>query len=152
MDGIYVFDRCMPDGDIDVINIEMGEVLKRSWPFRCNAPIEIQNELKANERSMGESIDPLDILHGADGELYDEDGNFLATINEFHAQISPSVADVQAAGNMIEWGITTGYQITLEFTELVVHDRMLIKIIQGLQTGRSMPELRFTAIARSHAN
>lgn len=144
LDGRYVFRRCMPDADTTIANVEPGELLMREFSFRVNAPVEIQDALDSGE------MDPRNILHGADGELYDGDGNFLATVNTWSATITPTVADYQAATNMIEWGVTTGYQITLTFTETVVQDTMLSTIVQGLQTGRSMQELNFTGVLRSH--
>lgn len=143
-DGRYVFRRCMPDGDVTVANVAPGELLEREFSFRVNAPIEMQEALDSGE------VDPRNILHGADGELYDGEGNFLATVNTWEASVSPTVADYQAATNMIEWGITTGYQVSLTFTETVVQDNMFSVILEGLQTGRSMQELNFTGVLRSH--
>jgi len=43
--GRYVFRSCVPDGAIDVANVAPGEVLNRSWSFRCNEPPELQELL-----------------------------------------------------------------------------------------------------------
>lgn len=142
-DGRYIFRRCMPTDDITIASIEPGEISYRDFSWRVNAPVEIQEALNNGE------IDPRSILHGADGKLYDGDGNFLATVNTWEATISATTADYQAAGEMLEWGVTTGYQITLTFTETVVHDNMLAQVLEGLQTGRSMPEFNFTGVLES---
>lgn len=138
-DGRYVFRRCMPTDEVTIVNVTPGEILERTFNFVVNAPVELQQRLKDNE------IDPRTILHGADGKLFDEDGRFLAEVNQFEATMSVTTAEYQGAGQMQKWGITTAYMVNLTFTETVVHDNMLFKILQGLQTGRSMPELIFTA-------
>lgn len=80
-DGRYVFERCMPDGDVTIASVAPGEILKREFSFRVNAPVKMQEQLN------GGQLDPRNILHGADGELYDGDGNFLAEVNEWEALI-----------------------------------------------------------------
>ncbi|MEK5068107.1 endoglucanase [Sporosarcina sp. FSL K6-1508] len=144
MDGRYTFRRCIPVDQIDIANVQPGELLQREWGFRVNMPPEMQEQLDSGE------FDPRNILHGVDGELYDEDGNFLAEVNTFHAQMSFNTADYQAAGEWVEWGITTGYSFTLTFTETVVRDLLLVKILDGFKKGARLPDLTFTAVLRSH--
>lgn len=142
-DGRYIFRNCIPDGSIDIVNVQPGEIMQREWSFRVNMPPELQEELDAGE------FDPRNILQGKDGELYDEDGNFLAEVNEFHAQMNFNTADYQAAGEQVVWGITTGYTFTLTFTETVVRDALLIKILNGFKRGQKMPQLNFTGVLRA---
>lgn len=141
-DGRYIFRNCVPDGSIDIINVQPGEVVQREWSFRVNMPPELQEELDAGE------FDPRNILTGVDGELYDEDGNFLAEVNTFQGQMDVSNTDYQAAGQYITWGITTGYTFTLTFTETVVRDAMLIKILQAFKRNQQPPQLNFTGVLR----
>ena len=36
-----VYRWCVPDGTIDLQNLNPGEIIKREWSFRCNAPPEM---------------------------------------------------------------------------------------------------------------
>jgi len=36
-----VYRWCMPDGELDLQNLKPGEIVKRSWTFRCNASPEM---------------------------------------------------------------------------------------------------------------
>lgn len=149
MDGRYIMRNCHPDGTTTIAAVEPGEILERELSFRVNAEIDIQSELES--RILNGQLDPRDILHGADGELYDEDGNLLATVPKWELTMDVQTRDYQGVGKMLVWGITTGYSLQLTLTETVVNDAMLIKIVNGVQTGRSMPQLNFTGVLRSHA-
>lgn len=149
MDGIYVMKNCHPDGTNTIAAVQPGEILEREISFRVNAPIELQKQLES--RILNGELDPRDILHGVDGELYDEDGNFLATVPSWELTMDVQTQDYQAAGKMIIWGVTTGYSLHLTLTETIVNDNLLVKIVNGLQTGRSMPKINFMGVLRSHA-
>lgn len=142
-DGRYIFRNCIPDESMDIVNVEPGEIMNREWSFRVNKVPEIQEALDAGE------FDPRNILQGKDGELYDEDGNFLAEVNTFHAQMDFNTEDYQAAGQNIVWGINTGYTFSLTFTETVVRDDMLTKILGAIKSGRKAPQLNFTGVLRA---
>lgn len=142
-DGRYIFRNCIPDGSVDIANVEPGELMQREWSFRVNMTPEIQEQLDAGD------FDPRNILQGRDGELYDEDGNFLAEVNTFHAQMEFNTEDYQAAGQNIVWGINTGYTFTLTFTETVVRDAMLVKILGAIKNNRRAPQLNFTGVLRA---
>lgn len=142
-DGRYIFRNCIPDGDIDIINVEPGEIVNREWSFRVNMPPEIQERLDAG------TFDPRNIMQGRDGELYDENGNFLAEVNTFRASISFNTTDYQPAGQGLVWGLNTGYTMTLTFTETVVKDDMLVKILAGIRNRRRVPQLNFTGVLRA---
>lgn len=73
------------------------------------------------------AIDPRRILTGKDGELYDEDGNFLAQVNTFQAQLNISNVDYRPAGEAISVAVFDSYTVTLTFTETVVKDVVLLK-------------------------
>lgn len=142
-DGRYIFRNCIPDESIDIVNVEPGEIMNREWSFRVNKVPEIQEALDAGE------FDPRNILQGKDGELYDENGIFLAEVNTFQAQMEFNTEDYQAAGNNIVWGVNTGYTFTLTFTETVVRDKMLKKILGSIKSGRKAPQLNFTGVLRA---
>lgn len=142
-DGRYVFRNCIPDGSLDIANIQPGELMQREMSFRVNKVPEIQKALDAG------TFDPRNILQGKDGELYDEDGNFLAQVNTFQAQMEFNTEDYQAAGQNVVWGVNTGYTFTLTFTETVVNDRLLQKILGAIKNGRKAPQLNFTGVLRA---
>lgn len=144
-DGRYIFRDCVPDGSIDVANVRTGEVITRAWSFRANQPPDPQELLDSG------TFDPRNILRGYDGELYDGDGNFLAEVNEWQAQVSFENSDYQAAGNKIKWGIPQGYSVTLTFTETVIKDaRILKQVLAGLQNKKPDAVLNFQGVLRGH--
>lgn len=145
MDGRYIFRNCVPDGSIDIANVAPGEVLNRSWSFRVNMPPDIQRQLDSG------AFDPRNILRGNDGELYDGDGNFLAEVNTWQAQINVTNSDYNPAGEKITWAIPQSYSMTLTFTETVVKDaRILMKVIGSLEKGAPDAVLNFQGVLRGH--
>lgn len=144
-DGRYIFRDCVPDGNIDIANVRTGEVITRAWSFRVNQPPELQSLLDSG------ALDPRNILRGYDGELYDGDGNFLAEVNEWQAQINFSNTDYQPAGQKITWAINQSYSVTLTFTETVIKDaRLLQKVIASLKAGAPDAVLNFMGVLRAH--
>ncbi len=144
-DGRYVFRDCVPDGSIDIANVSTGDVINRAWSFRVNMPPDLQEELDSG------NFDPRNILRGYDGELYDGDGNFLAEVNTWQAQINFTNSDYQAAGNKITWAIPQSYSVTLTFTETVIRDaRILKKVIAGLKNREPDAVLNFMGVLRGH--
>lgn len=144
-DGRYVFRNCVPDGDIDIANVSPGDLIQRSWSFRCNMPPDLQQELDSG------IFDPRNILRGSDGLLFDGDGNFLAEVNTWQAQINFNNTDYQPAGEKIQWAIPTSYSVTLTFTETVIRDaRILSKVLAGIRKGRPDAVLNFQGVLRGH--
>ncbi len=144
-DGRYIFRECVPDGSIDIANVTPGEVINRAWSFRVNDPPGLQDMLNSGK------FDPRNVLRGYDGELYDGDGNFLAEVNTWQAQINVTNSDYQAAGNKITWAIMQSYTVTLTFTETVIRDASLLqKVIAGLQNGAPDAVLNFMGVLRGH--
>ena len=144
-DGRYIFRECVPDGAIDIANVAPGDVLNRAWSFRVNEPPGLQDMLDTGK------FDPRNILRGYDGELYDGDGNFLAEVNTWQAQINVTNSDYQAAGNKISWAIMQSYTVTLTFTETVIRDASLLnKVIAGLKNGAPDAVLNFMGVLRGH--
>lgn len=144
-DGRYVFRNCVPDGDIDIVNVTQGEIVQRQWSFRVNNPPELQSLLDSG------TFDPRNILTGSDGLLYDGDGNLLAEVNEFQAQISFENIDYSPAGKKINWAIPDRYTVTLTFTETVIKDaRLLQKVVNGIRDGQPSAVLNFVGVLRGH--
>lgn len=144
-DGRYIFRECVPDGAIDIANVAPGDVLNRAWSFRVNEPPGLQDMLDTGK------FDPRNILRGYDGELYDGDGNFLAEVNTWQAQINVTNSDYQAAGNKLTWAVMQSYTVTLTFTETIIRDASLLqKVFAGLQNGAPDAVLNFMGVLRGH--
>jgi len=145
-DGRYIFRNCVPDGAIDIANVTSGDIINRSWSFRVNEPPELQELLNSG------TFDPRSILRGYNGELYDGDGNFLAEVNTWQAQVNYTNTDYQAAGNKIAWAVPQSYTVTLTFTETVIRDaRLLQKVVAGLRNNRPDAMLNFMGVLRTPA-
>ena len=144
-DGRYIFRECVPDGSIDIANVAPGDVINRAWSFRVNEPPGLQDMLDSG------NFDPRNILRGYDGELYDGNGNFLAEVNTWQAQINVTNSDYQAAGNKISWAVMQSYTVTLTFTETVIRDASLLnQVIAGLRNGAPDAVLNFMGVLRGH--
>lgn len=145
-DGRYVFRSCVPDGSIDIANVTSGDIINRSWSFRVNEPPDLQELLDSG------TFDPRNILRGYNGELYDGDGNFLAEVNQWQAQVNYTNTDYQPAGSKLTWAIPQSYTVTLTFTETVIRDaRLLQKVIAGLRNDAPDAVLNFMGVLRAHA-
>ncbi len=145
-DGRYVFRSCVPDGSIDIANVTSGDIINRSWSFRVNEPPELQELLDSG------TFDPRGILRGYNGELYDGNGNFLAEVNQWQAQINYTNTDYQPAGSKLTWAVPQSYTVTLTFTETVIRDaRLLQKVIAGLRDNVPDAVLNFMGVLRAPA-
>jgi len=143
-DGRYVFRSCVPDGSIDIANVTSGDIINRSWSFRVNEPPELQELLDSG------TFDPRGILRGYNGELYDGNGNFLAEVNQWQAQINYTNTDYQPAGSKLTWAVPQSYTVTLTFTETVIRDaRLLQKVITGLRNNAPDAVLNFMGVLRA---
>ncbi len=145
-DGRYIFRECVPDGAIDIANVAPGDVINRAWSFRVNEPPDLQELLDSG------TFDPRSILRGYNGELYDGDGNFLAEVNTWQAQINYTNTDYQPAGSKLTWAVPQSYTVTLTFTETVIRDaRLLQKVIAGLRNNAPDAVLNFMGVLRAPA-
>jgi hypothetical protein len=143
-DGRYVFRDCVPDGAIDIANVTSGDIINRSWSFRVNSPPELQELLDSG------TFDPRNILRGYNGELYDGDGNFLAEVNQWQAQVNYTNTDYQPAGSKLTWAVPQSYTVTLTFIETVIRDaRLLQKVITGLRNNAPDAVLNFMGVLRA---
>lgn len=142
-DGRYIFRNCVPDGAIDIANVASGDNITRAWSFRVNDPPELQELLDSG------TLDPRNILRGYNGELYDGDGNFLAEVNTWQAQLNHTNSDYQPAGSKLSWAIPQSYTVTLTFTETVIKDaRILQKIMTGIKNNEPDAILNFMGVLR----
>ena len=145
-DGRYIFRSCVPDGSIDIANVTSGDIINRSWSFRVNEPPDLQELLDSG------TFDPRSILRGYNGELYDGDGNFLAEVNQWQAQVNYTNTDYQPAGSKLTWAVPQSYTVTLTFTETVIRDaRLLQKVIAGLRDNAPDAVLNFMGVLRAPA-
>lgn len=143
-DARYIFRDCVPDGSIDVANIQVGEIVQRAWSFRVNSPPDIQQMLDYGV------LDFRNISRGYSGELYDGDGIFLAEVNTWQAQISVTNSDYQPAGQKHTWGIMQSYSMTLTFTETVIRDAILLKkLTDSLRSQAPDAVFNFTGVIRA---
>ena len=143
-DGRYIFRSCVPDGSIDIANVTSGDIINRSWSFRVNEPPDLQELLDSG------NFDPRSILRGYNGELYDGDGNFLAEVNQWQAQVNYTNTDYQPAGSKLTWAVPQSYTVTLTFTETVIRDaRLLQKVIDGLRNNAPDAVLNFMGVLRA---
>lgn len=146
MDGRYIFEGCVPDGDLSIATVTPGEILQREFSYRVNLPPRIQEALNSG------AMDPRNILTGVDGMLFDENNTPLLMVSEWSMSISFVNADYQAAGNWVIWGVPTGYSATLTFTEAVVNDDRVAEVLNGLRNPGQRPNLSFQGVLYSHNN
>ncbi|MDU5945462.1 MAG: endoglucanase, partial [Paenibacillus macerans] len=140
-DARYIFRDCVPDGSIDLANVQPGEIIQRAWSFRVNTPPELQQTL---DNGM---LDFRNILRGYSGELYDGDGNFLAEINTWQAQFNITNSDYQPAGQKHTWALMQSYTMTLTFTETVIRDAVLLqKLVDSLRSQAPDAVFNFTGV------
>jgi hypothetical protein len=85
------------------------------------------------------AFDTRNILTGKDGELYDDQGNFLAMVNTFTAQLSINNTGYTPAAEALEVAVFTGYTVTLTFTETVVEDAVLLqKLLDAIKSKKQL--------------
>jgi len=81
-----------------------------------------------NDQSI---IDVRQLITGKDGQLFVTTragiNIFLAEVDTFQAQISPSNVDYQPVGSALIYAVNTGYSVTLTLTEAVIRDEVMIE-------------------------
>lgn len=85
-------------------------------------------------------LDIRKLVTGKDGQVFvtTSSGNqiFLAEIENFQAQMNVSNTDVQPVGSALSFAVTTGYTVSITYTEMVVRDDvMLNEIFDDLKKG-----------------
>ena len=86
------------------------------------------------------SLDVRNLITGKDGQLFVSSRSgvniFLAEVDTFTAQLSPTNVDYQPVGSALVYAVNTGYSLTLNLTEAVVRDDvMLDELIRDIQNG-----------------
>lgn len=145
--GRYVMEGCMPEGDLDIASVTSGEILRRNFTFRVNLEPRLQEELNAGDYG---TVDPRNVLTGMDGKLFDGEGNPMLSVEEWHLRVSFNSDDFQPAGQALVLGITTGYTVTVEFTEAVVNDSRIAQVLEGLKHPGRRESLTFTGVLYGH--
>lgn len=85
-------------------------------------------------------LDVRKLITGKDGQLFvtNKAGTniFLAEVDTFQAQLSPTNTDYQPVGSALVYAVNTGYSITITLTEAVIRDDvMLTELIDDIQHG-----------------
>ncbi len=85
-------------------------------------------------------LDVRKLITGKDGQLFVTTRKgpniFLAEVDTFQSQISPTNTDYQPVGSALTFAVNTGYSVTLTLTEAVVRDDvMLEELITDIQRG-----------------
>lgn len=77
------------------------------------------------------------VFSGKDGELYDEGGTLLATMESWQGQINVTNAKYQPLGDAQEHEHMTSYGVTLNFTAWVIEDTQFIQdLFTMMKTGQ----------------
>lgn len=81
-----------------------------------------------NNKSL---LDVRKLISGKDGQLFVSTKRgtniFLAEVDAFQTQISPSNTDYQPVGSALSYAVNTGYSVTLTLTEAVVRDDVMLE-------------------------
>lgn len=85
---------------------------------------------------------------GKDGALYDGDGNLLATIESFQAQVAFNNAKYQVLGNGQELEAMNTFGITLTASQVVVEDDQFIEDLFEFMDSQVMPEWVFQGVLK----
>ena len=86
------------------------------------------------------TLDVRQLITGKDGQLFVTTRSgvnlFLAEVDTFQSQISPTNTDYQPVGSALVYAVNTGYSITLTFTEAVIRDDVMMEeLINDIQQG-----------------
>ncbi len=82
------------------------------------------------------ALDVRKVLSGKNGRLYDDNGELMATMEDFSAQVSVTNQSFQPIGSGMEMGANTSYKVTLGFTEIVImSSKFIVDLINGMSTG-----------------
>lgn len=85
-------------------------------------------------------LDVRKLISGKDGQLFvtTKAGTnlFLAEVDTFQTQLSPTNVDYQPVGSALIYAVNTGYSVTITLIEAVVRDDVMIKeFIEDVQKG-----------------
>ena len=90
-----------------------------------------------NDQSI---VDTRQLITGKDGQLFVSTragvNIFLAEVDTFQTQLSPTNVDYQPVGSALIFAVNTGYNLTLTLTEAVIRDDvMLDELISDIRQG-----------------
>lgn len=98
---------------------------------------------------MNERLDTRQLATGKDGFLYIEGDGVnikLSEVETFAVNMTVNSVDVQPVGDNTVYGVPTGAQYTLTFTEMVVRDDVNIKsIMENMKSGK-IPSFTFQGV------
>lgn len=98
---------------------------------------------------MSERLDTRQLATGKDGFLYIEVGGvniLLAEVDTFSINMTVNSVDVQPVGDPTSYGVPTGAQYTLTYTEMVVRDDVNMgPIMENMKLGK-IPSFTFQGV------
>ena len=85
-------------------------------------------------------LDVRKLISGKDGQLFVTTRKginiFLAEVDTFQAQLTPSNTDYQPVGSALIYSVNTGFSVSLTMTEAVIRDDVLLdELISDIQNG-----------------
>ena len=85
-------------------------------------------------------VDVRKVISGKDGQLFVTCRSgvniFLAEVDTFQAQLTPTNVDYQPVGSSLIFAVNTGYSVTLTMTEAVIRDDVLLEeLINDINRG-----------------
>ncbi len=86
------------------------------------------------------------VRSGKDGGLFNANGKLIASMESFQSQMSVTNAKFQPLGSNQEFETNTGYNITLNFSEIVVEDNDYITDLLNFQNTGVLPEWKFQGV------
>lgn len=92
--------------------------------------------------------DTRNVLTGKDGAFFDDEGNMLATVETFNAQVSNNNGNYQPLGAMQEMDIPQTYKVTLTVTAVVIEsDKFIQEYLDALDRD-DLPHWNFQGMIR----
>jgi len=92
------------------------------------------------------------VLTGKNGGLFDGEGNLMATVESFQAQVSINNAKYQPLGDAQEHSTMSSFSVTLKFDQIVIEDDKFIQAIFKGMKEHNMPVLNFQGVTQSPYN
>lgn len=92
------------------------------------------------------------ILSGKDGGLFDDEGNLMATVESFQAQVSISNGKFLPIGDAQEHSAMQSYAVSLKMSKIKIEtDILKQKLIEGMKN-HAMPVFNFQGVMHSPYN
>lgn len=98
------------------------------------------------------SIDTRKTMSGKDGGLFDQNGELMATVESFQAQMNVENAKFQPLGSGLERSRMVSASVTIKISTIMIESSKFIRdILKGTQDG-NMPAFTFQGLIRSPYN